>query len=135
MSVTQAAFPSNKHIAFIQLSKPSQLFENCWAEENERVIIIGLRKGKHAELRTALSSAAEKGEHAEEGCFGTKVACKLKAIIANEPSKIRSFLGELEANGIINSREKDAAVADLGVRGQRLHPLIPFVFDAVGAGI
>lgn len=130
MAVHQATLPKNKSMAFIQLSAPNQLHDDCWAEENQRVLIVGIRKGEQQELRRVLSHFAEKQSYVEEGCFGTSVSCRLKAIISSSPEKLRGFLQALEDRGLINEQERTRVGHDLGLRRQHAH-----VELEVGAGI
>ena len=130
MSVHQATLPKNKSLAFIQLSAPSQLHDDCWAEENQRVLIIGIRKGEQQELRRVISQFAERQSYVEEGCFGTSVSCRLKAIIPNSPEKLRGFLQTLEDRGLINEHERTRVGHDLGLRRQHAHMEME-----IGAGI
>jgi hypothetical protein len=130
MAIHQANLPKNKSLAFIQLSAPNQLHDDCWAEENQRVLIVGIRKGEQQELRRVLSHYAEKQSYVEEGCFGTSVSCRLKAIIPSSAEKLRGFLQALEDRGLINEQERTRIGHDLGLRRHQA-----YVEMEIGAGI
>jgi|GEM_PF-3081664 len=136
MKFTQTSFPQNKHIAFIQLSAPNVLFHGCWAEPGERVLVLGYRKGAHDKLLTAITHASATLSYNPLDCHGTSVAGGFKAVVSNEPVKIRTFLNELESKALLSKAERDRAVAELGVRGAPLHPFMPgLTLDGHGAGI
>lgn len=128
--------PENKHIAFIKLSQTGQFHDDCWAEPGERVLLVGFRRSEHKGTTKALTATAEKNSYVEEDCLGTKVAGKYKAIIADDPEKIRAFFECLQQEGVFTEAEKNKAVQHFGVRGQRIHPFIRTeVLSGYGAGI
>ncbi len=125
MKITQATFPDNKHIAFIQLSDPNQLFQGGWAERNQRVMVIGMRKKEHPLLRSAVADTAVDGAYVQESCFGSNISGNLKLIVTDTPSALRNFMDRLETDGIISEPEKARAVQDLKLRNGAFHPLLP----------
>lgn len=134
MKITQATFSPNCPVAFVLLSAPQSLLEDCWAEAGERVIIIGMRK-LLPEVRNGIEGIADGSEVWESKCLGTSVTTKFKAVIADDVEKIRGFLGGMAVDGIISKAERDKALSDLGVRSAPIHPLLSSMDFHVGAGI
>lgn len=133
MKIAQATFSPHCPLAFIQLSQPHSMLDDCWAEGNERVLVLGLRSDV-AELRQGISGIADGNEVIEQACHGTRLKARLKVIIADDLEKIRGLLGGLAVDGIISRSERDKALTDLGVRSMPIHPLMSMDMQ-VGAGI
>jgi hypothetical protein len=124
MKISQAIFTANAHIAFIQLSGSNQLLENCWAEQGERVMIVGLRQREHAALDALIAAHSLSGVVQSEACLGLNVVAVSKSIVSDEVSKLKVLLAELEDKGIVTKVEKDKAISELGLRSFSFHPFL-----------
>jgi hypothetical protein len=114
----------------MQLSSPSALMDNCWAEDNQRILLVGIRKGEQRELRNVLAQFAQKHTYVEESCFGTNVTGKLKCVVDKQPETLRRLMQALQDNGIITDEERGRASYDLGLRMHQMPQTVE-----VGAGI